>query len=303
MSVLMFVVGALVAVVGLVLIAAGIPVKEFSFGNTLILAGTVAITGGFVVAGLGAVIAQLNRIADMLAARPATRTDRSLPPFDMGASRLGAGPGQIPFPPKTKISPVERSNAEPAFADTSENAAIPEQAADDHLPPVLRNPELAEPDETPLMPRHVPQAVAPPAPEPSRPVPPAGNAGPAPGWRAPPPLSPPQQPSYFDAMWPSEARSPKEPAAELGAGSSEASRRETVMRESVVRETVVPRRPEPAKQAAETRPAPVPVLKSGVIDGMGYTLYVDGSIEAELPDGTLRFGSIGELREHLEKNS
>jgi hypothetical protein len=48
---------------------------------------------------------------------------------------------------------------------------------------------------------------------------------------------------------------------------------------------------------------PVAVLKSGVVDGMGYTLYVDGSIEAELPDGTLRFASINELRAHLEKNS
>ena len=45
------------------------------------------------------------------------------------------------------------------------------------------------------------------------------------------------------------------------------------------------------------------VLKSGVVDGMGYTLYVDGSIEAELPQGTLRFASINELRAHLEKNS
>jgi hypothetical protein len=45
----------------------------------------------------------------------------------------------------------------------------------------------------------------------------------------------------------------------------------------------------------------VAVLKSGVVDGMGYTLYVDGSIEAELPDGTLRFASINELRAHLEK--
>ena len=45
----------------------------------------------------------------------------------------------------------------------------------------------------------------------------------------------------------------------------------------------------------------VAILKSGVVDGMGYTLYVDGSIEAELPQGTLRFASINELRSHLEK--
>ena len=50
-------------------------------------------------------------------------------------------------------------------------------------------------------------------------------------------------------------------------------------------------------------PHAVAILKSGVVDGMGYTLYVDGSIEAELPQGTLRFASINELRAHLEKTS
>ncbi len=45
------------------------------------------------------------------------------------------------------------------------------------------------------------------------------------------------------------------------------------------------------------------VLKSGVVDGMAYTLYTDGSIEAELAQGVVRFGSIEELRNHLEKSS
>ncbi len=40
-----------------------------------------------------------------------------------------------------------------------------------------------------------------------------------------------------------------------------------------------------------------------MIDGMGYTLYTDGSIEAQLPSGIVRFESIEELRLHLEKNS
>ena len=47
----------------------------------------------------------------------------------------------------------------------------------------------------------------------------------------------------------------------------------------------------------------VAVLKSGVVDGMAYTLYVDGSIEAELPQGTLRFSSINDLRGYLENNA
>jgi hypothetical protein len=49
-------------------------------------------------------------------------------------------------------------------------------------------------------------------------------------------------------------------------------------------------------------PTPVAILKSGVIDGMGYTLYTDGSIEAQLAEGVVRFASIDELRVHLEKN-
>jgi hypothetical protein len=46
--------------------------------------------------------------------------------------------------------------------------------------------------------------------------------------------------------------------------------------------------------------APVSILKSGVVEGMAYTLYSDGSIEAKLPQGTLRFGSITALRNHIE---
>jgi hypothetical protein len=37
-----------------------------------------------------------------------------------------------------------------------------------------------------------------------------------------------------------------------------------------------------------------------VIDEMSYTLFTDGSIEAQMPEGTVRFASIEELRQHLE---
>jgi hypothetical protein len=36
---------------------------------------------------------------------------------------------------------------------------------------------------------------------------------------------------------------------------------------------------------------------------MAYTLYTDGSIEAELPQGTLRFGSLDELRDYLARST
>ena len=60
--------------------------------------------------------------------------------------------------------------------------------------------------------------------------------------------------------------------------------------------------PRPAAPAPEA-PATVSILKSGVVDGMAYTLYSDGSIEAQLPQGMLRFGSIAELRNHIEQSA
>jgi hypothetical protein len=52
----------------------------------------------------------------------------------------------------------------------------------------------------------------------------------------------------------------------------------------------------------EDRPE-VMVLKSGVVDGMAYSLYSDGSIEAQMPEGMMRFASIDELRAHLDQRS
>src|SRR5690349_3485740 len=91
MSVLLYVVGALAAAAGAAAIAFGIPVKEFSFGDTLILSGTVALTGGLILIGLGAAVAQLQRMVDMLGARPLGRN---------GAE--AARGSRMPFPPKPK---------------------------------------------------------------------------------------------------------------------------------------------------------------------------------------------------------
>jgi hypothetical protein len=53
--------------------------------------------------------------------------------------------------------------------------------------------------------------------------------------------------------------------------------------------------------ARKEDPPPVTVLKSGVVDGMAYSLYSDGSIEAQMPEGMMRFASIDELRAHLDQ--
>ena len=58
-------------------------------------------------------------------------------------------------------------------------------------------------------------------------------------------------------------------------------------------------RPAPATQS-EDQPA-VTVIKSGLVNGMAYSLYSDGSIEAQMPEGMMRFNSIAELRTHLDE--
>ena len=59
-------------------------------------------------------------------------------------------------------------------------------------------------------------------------------------------------------------------------------------------------------QQFEERKADLPdgvsVIKSGVVDGMAYTLYSDGSIEAQLPgEGPIRFASLDALRTYVEQ--
>ena len=58
---------------------------------------------------------------------------------------------------------------------------------------------------------------------------------------------------------------------------------------------------EPQKADAEQPPpAPKPtILKSGVIEGIPYTAYSDGSFEAEFAEGTQRFTSFRDLRMHF----
>ena len=98
---------------------------------------------------------------------------------------------------------------------------------------------------------------------------------------APRPASPAREHS-FDAIWPSErtAREGRE-TTQLG----ERSRAEE--------------RASPHGSGSAGGSQSATILKSGVINGMAYTLYTDGSIEAELPQGTLRFGSLDELRDYL----
>ena len=280
MSIVLFIVGALALIGGLALAGFGIPVSEFSFGNTLIMAGATTATGGLIVIALGAVVSQLHRLNEALAAPAMSAYQHE--PFEPAAVGQPAEPH--PFEPRGPSAPPEFPMPMPS------------------PPPMLRNPdepvEVAE--EVSLSPQStVAEPIDQGAGEEPREPPPWMRSRPAPE----PVKEERPRSSFFDSMWPPEnkmfgrteeappAAEAAEPPPSLAGPEPEAESAE----------------PEPAELPAPPaeeapRPRAIAILKSGVVDGMSYTLYVDGSIEAELPQGTLRFASIHELRAHLEQN-
>src|SRR5437016_9327629 len=72
MIVLLQVVGVVAALIGVVALYYGIPVKEFSFGNTLILVGTISLCTGAILFALSVVALEVRAMARRLASgRPA----------------------------------------------------------------------------------------------------------------------------------------------------------------------------------------------------------------------------------------
>jgi hypothetical protein len=106
------------------------------------------------------------------------------------------------------------------------------------------------------------------------------------------PARPQAQPESPETLWPAEASESSTPAPSAPQSRDHIERRAGGVAAEPRQEPVAPDGPR--------SPA---ILKSGVVDGMAYTLYADGSIEAKLPHGTVRFGSIAELRAHIESNS
>lgn len=166
-------------------------------------------------------------------------------------------------PPRASAAAPPAEPASPG-RDTSAEKPSSAPAAGADLSQVLAEPP-SEP--TPAEPRVEP---TPPAPPPGDPFAPA---------RADPQRRAGPRERSFDAVWASESAKPV-PAA-------------------VRAPPEAPRESESVPLRATREPQAVSVLKSGVIEGMAYTLYSDGSIEADLPQGMVRFPSIDALRRHL----
>jgi hypothetical protein len=340
MTIVLLAVGLLATAAGFVTIGFGIPINAFSLGNTLIIAGTIAVASGLILIGLAIAIGQLRKIAQTLMAqpRPARAAESAeamaTPRVTITAAAApavpsrppAAKPPEMPEPVMPDLEPLHSSEPvrtpEPRATDNLFPAAAAESPPLDWLRvkskppasgPMVEPPMVEVQDEAPLSPRpsQRPAAPAQHADEPkvwspSRDTATAQTAAtrrveqPMP--RATPQVEAPKEKDRFgfDLVWPDRAAAapagegPKrEPALEMPIPPVPARPRESQPVEK--RAEPVPRKP-----AAERGPA---ILKSGVIDGMPYTLYADGSIEAQLPQGTVKFASVDALRAHLEKQT
>ena len=328
MHLILLALGAATALAGLIMVGFGIPINEFGIGNTLISAGTTAIVGGFVLIGLSAAVRQLRGLIDALEVRapPPSVGPASFGSESIARARMRATRASVSAPPTSPAVSSEResrweTNAgfrddvapEPRPATSTRgapggfDAAVGRGASS--YPDEEDEEEFVE--EAPAATRYVeeaPTSVSPFAPsraesraEPrgeSRAEPRAeSRAEPRAESRAETPRRAPQKSRGFDTIWPPEPAPPpsdsrsRADASPFGAAPFAAGPENEHDIDRGYEEAELPSPPAGAQA--------VSILKSGVIDGMAYTLYTDGSIEAELPQGTLRFGSIDDLRDYL----
>jgi hypothetical protein len=296
-------IGAAVTAAGLGIVASGVSIQDHTFDATNVTPAMIAVIGGCILVGLSFVVRALQRVERALSARPMPRLAR---PGELGGAAIPTAQSnelaRIPFPPKPKTS-LNPLSAPAGVRPTPAAGSAPE-GLQEAIPLVVEESEVS------LLPRapvradeergDVDHSVA-------------GRANGATQVKTAPrsgavvrPARKPLQPkdSIFNTLW------PKVPA-------SSTSTPETNLAPAVQVPAPAPAPQPPPQPANGSEPVPqaapaeirheasggVSILKSGVVEGMAYTLYSDGSIEAQLPAGTLRFGSITELRNHIEKGA
>jgi hypothetical protein len=314
----LLILGGVIVAAGVVLIGPGLPFGGRDYDASIVTPGAVAIVGGLILIGLALAVRMLGRIEKALAARslphPLIQEEAAISATEETAPAVAAAPPpHIPFPPKPVAEP-----APPPAPAVAAPRVLPEDAALERLrekfPTLVRleNAPVVEDADVSLSPKPSVRAdevvaeansavarqtngAAPPKIEPRLEI----QARPA---------SRPERVKNFEAFWPKKQRPGQEapaPAVQQPAAQQPpALPVEPVLTPEPLQFQFREPAPEPRPAApAPEAPATVSILKSGVVDGMAYTLYSDGSIEAQLPQGTLRFGSITELRNHIEQSA
>ena len=243
MTIVLCIAGICAVLAGVLAIAFGIPVHEFSFGNTLILAGGIAVCSGMLVLAQAAVVRELKNIARRIAPRS-------------------------PEARQTMASPV----APPAeLAEELPSAAVLRSWGRDRTRPDPPLSAEVAPSRQ-LRRRHLM-------------------------------FSSTLRKGHDLAVQPATLGAPRDhtgaPAIDDGEA-EDAWQRSDRLRESEQQQgrTGAGERPQPGRGEDQ---APATVIKSGVVEGMLYSLYSDGSIEAKMPEGLMRFATLDELRAHLDR--
>jgi hypothetical protein len=282
----------LVAAIGLVLsglltIAYGIGV-QLSTGNTLIIAGVIGVCTGAIMLGLWMTVRELKNISRQLAGGvPAARGEAMTRPVVAGAATRNSAPDD-----GDDFLAAEQPGGSGAAAPFPPAALPPWQNE-----AVLRDhpiPEPMHPEPPPSASKAKRNLLFSSTSRKERERAQARSSEPpdllSPDLRSRSPIAPLDDPAEpppapFEDAWPKAERArPGEMAAQRRGGR--------------MPPTLAEANGGPAH--AEDRPE-VTVLKSGVVDGMAYSLYSDGSIEAQMPEGMMRFASIDELRAHLDQ--
>jgi len=281
MMMVMLIAGIACLLAGLLAIGFGIPVNEFSFGNTLILAGAIAVCAGLVILSMWAAVRELKNMAAGVGSGAALdqTSDATRPSVlsaaaaadDRSAGGLGEGAEASVYPSAPATVPWQGDAAARA-RDETVTGQEPQQAAKPRRNLMFSSISRRERERAQA--RSVDSSAG--EPQSTSPGPSAAQESTA----APPPI--------LDDPWPRSERSRTTDSLQRRAGRSQ----------STSSDPAAARQPPAAP--AEDQAAAVTILKSGVVDGMAYSLYSDGSIEAQMPEGMMRFASIDELRAHLD---
>jgi len=263
--IVLLIAGIGVIVAGLLAVGFGIPVKEFGFGNTLILTGTIGVCTGLLMLSLAVVLRELRTLAahvvpgqQLVAPRVRRDSQLSSPEAALEGDGAEAGPAtNAPLFSRDQPTGDRPTSDAPPWQDEVKRtraAAEPSAAPDEEAPAPKQRRNLMFSSTRRERERAAAEAAQ------------AEQDAAAP------------TPHTFDDAWPQSEQRPR---------------------------LDTPRRPaRTPSNFSEPAPAAAPevtVLKSGVVDGMAYSLYSDGSIEAQMPEGMMRFASIDELREHLDQ--
>jgi hypothetical protein len=289
---------------GVFVVGFGVPIRETPFGAALLIAGSVAVTGGFILVGLAAAVRELEHVVQGLKAR-APGVPRPLRQLERKDGERKDGADKRPGPPRMPL-PARPGPDAPHLMPTNLDApdGPPPGPARNPGPEWLRR-AVAEIEATSRSAEAVPDGPDNYRADDARPPPdvwprPARPPEPEPEVRQAPAASP---QNIFDMVWPSDRR-----RAESASEKRPETPPDPAMRPLDAWPGPVAPPPAPLPVAPVPAPPvraeqrPLSILKSGVIDEMAYTLFTDGSIEAQMPDGTMRFASIDELRQHLEKH-